>query len=104
MINTSTRGFRRLTVAAAIAVYVLMAVQIPLGAVVVATELRPIMVAVHLGLAMIILGNSLAAAVGAHRPVQMPRNTVPLWYRSLLGSTMAAVFLLLITGALVVGT
>ena len=90
--------------APALLVIVLLVVQIPLGALVVASELRPIMVAVHLGIAMLILGNSLAAAVGAHRPAHMSRHLIPLWYRSLLGSTMAAVFLLLITGALVVGT
>jgi heme A synthase len=87
----------------------LLAVQIPLGAVVVISELRPVLVAIHLGTAMLILGSSLSAAAAAHRPQTMspiarPPISVPLWYRMLLASTIFAAFVLLMTGALVVST
>jgi heme A synthase len=88
----------------ALGVIALLAIQIPLGGLVVINELRPALVAIHLGTAMLILGSSLSASVAAQRPHPMPQIAVPLWYRTLLASTLFAVFVLLMTGALVVGT
>jgi heme A synthase len=85
----------------------LLVVQIPLGAIVVATELEPLIVAFHLGMAMLILAGLLVAAVAAHRP---PVDALPLRaprsrrYHALLFSALGMLFILLLTGAVVVGS
>jgi heme A synthase len=72
-----------------------------LGAVVVAQELAPWLVLVHLGLAMIIIGFLVATAVMA----MPPSNGVPdLAFRRLAMAATAATFLLLLTGSTVVAS
>ena len=72
-----------------------------LGAVVVANELSPWLVVVHLGLAMIILGFLVAAAVAA-----MPASSgVPdLSFRRLAIIVTAATYVMLLTGSTVVAS
>lgn len=96
------RGDARLVIPAS-AVIALLAIQIPLGAWIVATELNIIAVAFHLGMALIIFGCALLTTVAAYTPAQQAARVSPLGYRMLLISTLAMVFLLMITGALVVG-
>lgn len=85
----------------------LLIVQIPLGGLVVATELEPLIVAFHLGMAMLILAGLLVAAVAANRPsvdgrpLHTPRSRR---YHTLLITTLGMLFLLLLTGAVVVGS
>jgi heme A synthase len=85
----------------------LLIVQIPLGGLVVATELEPLIVAFHLGMAMLILAGLLVAAVAAYRP---PADALPLRaprsrrYHALLFTTLGMLFILLLTGAVVVGS
>lgn len=90
-------------IAAAVA---LLIVQVPLGAVVVATELEPLAVAFHLGMAMLIFAGVLMTAVAAYQPAE--RTPVVMararGYVRLLLVTLGVVFVLLLTGALVVGT
>lgn len=87
----------------ALGVIVLLAIQIPLGRVIVVTELSPQAVAFHLGMALLIFGGMLAAAVAAILPASPPRRATPFAYRALIASTLAMMFLVLVTGALVVG-
>lgn len=103
------RGYRREPRIAipALLVVALLAIQVPLGGLVVATELSALTVAFHLGMALLIFGCALATAIAANligieRPAGIVRT--PLSYRALLASTLAALFVLLLTGALVVGT
>lgn len=86
----------------------LLVVQVPLGGLIVVTELEPLAVAFHLGMAMLIFAGVLLTTVAAHAPApgaapahSGPRRPGYLW---LLGVTLVAVFLLLLTGAFVVGT
>jgi heme A synthase len=86
----------------AVAVIALLVIQIPLGALVVATDLRPMLVAFHLAMAMLIFACSLISAVAANRSLQAPSQRLTSGYRTLLTSTLIAVFMLMVTGALVV--
>jgi len=90
----------RHVLAPAVAAGALLVVQIALGAVVVRTELQPMLVMAHLGVAMLILGATTAAAVQAAPPpvVAAPVPDAP-HYTRLLGATLAAAFLLLLSGA-----
>lgn len=87
----------------ALAVIVLLAIQVPLGAVVVLTELEPLSVAVHLGMALLIFACALAVVVAAYRPAGLPGDTLPPHFLRLLGAGIAVLFLLVTTGAIVVG-
>ncbi len=80
----------------------LLVVQVPLGGVIVATELEPLIVAFHLGMAMAIFGLVLLTAVAAHRPAAAPAAKRP--YAWLTVAALGALFVLLLTGALVVGS
>jgi heme A synthase len=83
----------------------LLAVQIPLGGVVVASELHPLMVATHLGLALLILACLLVAAVAAtFVPGRDAITRQNRQYLRLLMVTTIATFGLLLSGALVVGS
>jgi heme A synthase len=82
----------------------LLIVQVPLGGVVVASELLPVMVSLHLGLAMLILASAIVTAVAAgvgDDPEALP--TLSPSTRRLLAGTAAALFVVLMSGALVVG-
>ena len=78
-----------------------VAVEGGLGGIVVASELTPWLVAVHLGLAMIILGGLIATAV-----VSLPesRGGGDDRFLRLAWSTVAATYVLLLTGSSVVAT
>lgn len=105
---------RRILVPATL-VPLLLAVQIPLGAFVVWLELPPMVVLVHLGFAMLILGTMTwlvvqAAPVPARsgQPAEIGRAELHRGsgdagaarrYRSLVTSTAAVVFLLILSGA-----
>jgi heme A synthase len=72
-----------------------------LGGVVVANELSPWLVVVHLGLAMMILGFLVATAVMAGTPwVGVPDRT----YRRLAAIAAGATYVMLLTGSTVVGS
>ncbi len=95
------RGRRDLLVPA-VAVPLLLAVQIPLGGVVVLLELEPLVVLVHLGFAMLILGCLVWLAVAALVTAPAGRTGEPRasdaferWTRF----TMVTAFALLLTGA-----
>ncbi len=87
----------------AVAMIVALPLQFLLGAVVVLTELEPLSVAVHLGTALIIFACALLVAVVANRPAALEREAFPRRYPALLAVTLAALFALLTTGAVVVG-
>ena len=72
-----------------------------LGGVVVVNELQPWLVAVHLGLAMIILGGLIGAAV-----MSMPESpgAAGAGFRRLAAGTTAVTYALLLTGSAVVAT
>ena len=78
-----------------------VAVEGGLGGIVVASELTPWLVAVHLGLAMIILGGLIATAV-----LSLPesRGSGDDRFLRLAWSTVAATYVLLLTGSSVVAT
>ncbi|NDJ54388.1 MAG: heme A synthase [Chloroflexi bacterium] len=84
----------------------LLVVQVPLGALVVASELEPISVAVHLGMALIILSFSLTITAAAFHYAQFEPSPLrlPRGYQRVLLATLGATFLLLMSGALVVGS
>ncbi len=82
----------------------LLVVQVPLGGLIVATELEPLIVAFHLGMAMLIFGALIITAVAAHRPAGEVVRAGGRGHAVLLGGALAALFALLITGAFVVGT
>ncbi len=89
----------------ALGVIGLLAVQVPLGGVVVASELQPLNVAFHLGMALLIFASSLTTALAARLlDARAGLPVFPGWYRLLLGSALAALFMLLLSGALVVGS
>lgn len=81
----------------------LLPVQVPLGGLIVATELEPLVVAVHLGMAMLIFAATLATAAAAHRSAAAMPGLTPGYRRLLLGA-LAALFALLLSGALVAGS
>jgi heme A synthase len=72
-----------------------------LGAIVVAKELSPWLVVVHLGLAMIILGFLVAAAVAAMPPSE---GAADLNYRRLAFVAAAATYVMMLTGSTVVAS
>ena len=85
----------------AVASLAAVAVEGGLGGVVVASELTPWLVAVHLGLAMIILGCLIATAVLA-----MPESTgiESVSFKRLATAAVVATYVLLLTGSSVVAT
>jgi heme A synthase len=96
----------RRVVIPALVVPALLALQIALGAVVVYLELPPMVVLVHLGFAMLILGGLVWVTASAAGPtmdvVSEQLRTKPDDSRShsvLLGVTAATLFLLILTGA-----
>jgi heme A synthase len=95
------RSRRPLVAWFATASLVAIAVEAAIGGLVVATELPPWIVAVHLGLAMVILGFLLASAV-----LSMPAsNGVPdLTFRRLAISATAGTYLMLLSGSSVVAS
>ncbi len=82
---------------------VMLGLQFLLGAAVVLTELEPLSVAVHLGAALIIFACSLVVALVANRPAALDREVYPARYEALVLAAVVALFLLLTTGAVVVG-
>jgi heme A synthase len=82
----------------------LLAAQVPLGAWVVAAELEPLAVAFHLGMALLIFAAGLVTAVAARQPSAQILNLSRSRYPILIGTALMAVFLLLLSGALVVGS
>ena len=78
-----------------------VAVEGGLGAAVVASELPPLLVAVHLGLAMIILGSLIATAVLA---LPEPGGAGDEIFMRLAWTTVAATYVLLLTGSSIVAT
>ncbi len=86
----------------------LLVVEIVLGAITVLTELPPEIVAVHLGTALTILALMLASTVMAfarhHDPAQPDRLAFRTPFARLTVWTLAAVFVVLISGALVAGS
>ncbi len=89
----------------ATAMIVLLAIQIGLGGVVVLTELQPLLVATHLGVALLVFTNVIAIAVFTTRPTEgapLVKGTRAQLVR--LGVTLAALFIVLMLGAVVVGS
>ena len=85
----------------------LLVIQVPLGGVVVASELTPYLVAMHLGLAILILGCVVDVAVAAHSPARSDGAvgpSRPRLVRTLIPITLVGLFLLVLAGALVVGS
>ena len=86
----------------------LLVVEIVLGAITVLTELPPEIVAVHLGTALTIFALMLTSAVMAfarhHDPVQPDRLAFRTPFARLTVWTLAAIFVVLISGALVAGS
>jgi heme A synthase len=94
---------RPLVVLPAAAVIAIMVIQVPIGGLVVATELEPLVVAFHLGTAMLILANALALAVVVHQPVGGV-SAASTRHSPVLPMVAGAVLLgVLLSGALVVG-
>ena len=87
----------------AIVMIVMLPLQYALGAVVVATELEPLTVAIHLATALIIFGAALVLALAANRPAGLAHESYPPRYLTLLLITLPLLFALLTTGAVVVG-
>ena len=79
-------------------------VQYLLGASVVATELAPAAVAIHLGTALLIFAGTLVVAVAAHHGSLSASLRLPRRYLLLLAAAVAALFALLLTGAMVAGS
>ena len=86
----------------------LLAVEIVLGAITVLTELPPEIVAVHLGTALVVFALMLTATVVAfarqHDPAQPDRLAFRTSFARLTVWTLAAIFVVLISGALVAGS
>ena len=100
----------RRVVIPALVVPALLALQIALGAVVVYLELPPMVVLVHLGFAMLILGGLVwvtanasgfdaATPVNAVTETPLSQPSVTRSHATLLGITAATLFLLVLTGA-----
>ena len=104
------RHQRRLVVLAS-GVVVLLVIQIGLGAVTVLTELSPLVVLIHLGLAMLVLGALVMIAVytgpadGA-APTAGDNPSLDQWlgFRTLVLTTAVAIYALVLTGAAVRAT
>ncbi|MGH2369887.1 MAG: COX15/CtaA family protein, partial [Chloroflexota bacterium] len=94
------RRQRRILVPATL-VPLLLAIQIPLGAAVVWLELPPMVVLVHLGFAMLILGGLtwVAAQAGPEVRVEAAPVAGGRHYRALVTATAVVVFVLVLTGA-----
>jgi heme A synthase len=88
----------------ATAILGLLAAQVPLGALVVATELESALVAFHLGMALLIFACTLTVVTATYRLPLSEHLPVPVRYRLLLTSLLIALFVTLSTGALVVGS
>ncbi len=104
------RHHRRLVVLAS-GVVVLLVIQIGLGAVTVLTELSPLVVLIHLGLAMLVLGALVMLAVytgpvGGGAPTTGDSRQPEQWvgFRTLVLTTAAAIYALVLTGAAVRAT
>ena len=101
------RDYRRVRwiIGPAVAMLGLLAIQIPLGGVVVLTELEPLLVAIHLGIALLVFGCALTIAVYASRHGDEAHAVTgtPAQLRRLI-ITLAALFLVLMIGASVVGS
>ena len=104
------RHRRRLVVLAG-AVVVLLVIQIGFGAVTVLTELSPLVVLIHLGLAMLVLGALVMLAVymgpaGAAAPTPGDSRRLDQWlgFRTLVITTAVAIYVLVMTGAAVRAT
>lgn len=86
----------------------LLVVQVPLGAIVVATELEPLAVAFHLGMAMLIFAGVVISTVAAYQPTDeaalVPATDQRRRYLRLVYAALGVLFVLLLTGAVVVGT
>jgi heme A synthase len=85
----------------------LLVLQIPLGGLVVVTELKPLLVAMHLGLALLIQGCLVVVAVSAHSLPEAPEGAPSdgsKQVRILVPVALIALFLLLLAGALVVSS
>lgn len=94
---------RRWIVGPALAAVALLVIQVPLGGLIVLTELEPLIVAFHLGMAMLIFGAELSVAVAARlHPADLRLHADR--FGRLLVVALAALFVLLLTGALVVGS
>lgn len=97
------RRVRAVLIPAALAVGLLV-FQVPAGAVVVLTELQPLIVGFHLAMAMLIFACLLVTATAAARRVSRPTRTAGGAQPGLRLAAGAAIFLLLLTGAWVVGS
>ena len=104
------RHHRRLVVLAG-GVVVLLVIQIGLGAVTVLTELSPLVVLIHLGLAMLVLGALVMLAVytgpaGDAAPTTGDSRSLDQWlgFRTLVLTTAVAIYALVLTGAAVRAT
>ena len=104
------RHRRRLVVLAS-GVVVLLVIQIGLGAVTVLTELSPLVVLIHLGLAMLVLGALVMLAVytgpaGDAAPTTGDNRSLDQWlgFRTLVLTTAVAIYALVMTGAAVRAT
>lgn len=102
---------RRRLVALASTVVVLMAIQVGLGAVTVMTELDPLVVLIHLGLAMLVLGALVMIAVymgsdDGVAPTTGDGSSLDQWlgFRTLVLTTAVAIYALVMTGAAVRAT
>jgi heme A synthase len=86
----------------------LLIIQIPLGGVVVVSETQPLLVALHLGLALLILGCMVTIAVAAYVPgpgsTFSRADTVGRGLTLLIPATLIGMFLLVLAGAWVVGS
>lgn len=100
------RGYRaqRWIAGPALAVIALLVIQVPLGAVVVLTELEALSVVVHLGMAFLIFASSILVSVAAYWPAGLADETPSPAFLRLLLATAVTLFLLVIVGALVVGS
>ena len=100
-----TRRRNRALVLPAVAVPVLLALQIPLGGLVVFLELPPLLVFVHLGIAMLILGTQVWLAVASAAPPRLLQpGGAPRSFARLAWVTAGAVYLLIMAGAYVRAT
>ena len=102
---------RRRMVVLASGVVVLLVIQIGLGAVTVLTELSPLVVLIHLGLAMLVLGALVMLAVytvpaGGAAPTTGDSRSLDQWlgFRTLVLTTTVAIYALVLTGAAVRAT
>jgi heme A synthase len=94
---------RPLVALPAAGVVAIMLIQVPVGGLVVATELEPLLVVFHLGTALLILANALAVAVAAHQPVDRASKLPARRFPVLPLAAGVALLGVLLSGALVVG-